>query len=72
MAVPLYCSYGRGRWGLSMAGPWEPVSIPPAPGHPPTHLYVLHDLGSEGGFQQGHSAAAKATTSHAAAVNPRC
>lgn len=38
----------------------------------PAHLYVLHGLGGGGGLQQGHGAAAKATTSHAAAVNPRC
>lgn len=31
---------------------------------------MLHGLGSGGGLQQGHSAAAKATAGHAAAINP--
>lgn len=37
-----------------------------------THLYVLHGLGSSGGLQQGHCAATKAATCHAAAINPGC
>lgn len=69
MAVPLYCSCGRGRWGLRHRAPG---TLSPAPWAPaPAHLYMLHGLGSGRGLQQGHSAATKATTCHAAAINPR-
>ena len=61
----------EGRGGrVSTAGPWEPISPAPPPVPSPVHLDVLHHEGSGRGLQQGHRAATKATTCHAAAINP--